>query len=488
MVRAAPSPGDAFVTFGASDCGPGTVDVGVSALCPVGQLYRVSTDSTTAMSQAGAPEVRQGATVLSTGTQVLVWGGQAFTTTALLESIAYADGAVYDPDRDAWAAIASSPVSPPRGGYSAVWTGTEMLVWGGTTGPMLSATGPTATSEFQPASAGAAYNVATATWRALATSGQPSAREGHVAVWTGSVMIVWGGGSYPNPSLSSAVVSDGAAYDPQADAWRPIHPAPEGLLGAVAAWTGSEMLVWGGASGSGVTNHGYRYNVATDAWTVITNVGAPSPRSPTGAVWTGSSFLVWGGNDNEDPPAALSDGAQWFADSGAGADGPPSGCTKAAPWPAAASPRRGFNSSGGERSGVDGTRPILHGVRWPRTSLRVRSQRTECRIGRGPDAGLSAVGSKQSGVDGTRTRAANAPKTSVTTRDLAPEGQVQSPRLETVRDHSRPAETSPWTISESELAAALAAAVTEGRWAIAEVLAAEAMRRRRNAGQGDASS
>jgi hypothetical protein len=305
--------GDAFVTFGANACGPGTVDTGVSAICPIAQVYRLSTDSTKAMSQVGAPATRNADTVLSVGTQVLVWGGQAFTTTAPLENIIYGDGAVYDPDRDAWTAIAPNPASPPRGGYSAVWTGTEMLVWGGTTGPMVSETGPTAPETFQAAAAGAAYNLAIATWRTMAARGQPSAREGHVAVWTGSAMIVWGGGSYPNPSLVSAMLSDGAAYDPSADAWRPIRSAPEALLGAVAVWTGTEMLVWGG-----YTNHGYRYNPATDTWAAMTTAGAPSPRTPTGAVWTGDSFLVWGGYDDGDPPNSLSDGAQWFPDSTGG--------------------------------------------------------------------------------------------------------------------------------------------------------------------------
>ncbi len=305
--------GDAFVTFGANACGPGTVVTGVSAICPIAQVYRLSTDSTKAMSQVGAPTTRNAGTVLSVRSQVLVWGGNAFTTTPPLDIIVYGDGALYDPDRDAWTAIAPNPASPPRDAYSAVWTGSEMLVWGGETGPMVSTTDPTAPTRSQPASAGAAYNVATATWRTLAAGGQPSARQGHVAVWTGRAMIVWGGGSYPNPDLISAILSDGAAYDPSADAWRPIHSAPEGLLGAVAVWTGTEMLVWGG-----YTNHGYRYNPGTDTWAAITTAGAPSPRTPTGAVWTGDSFLVWGGYDDGDPPNSLSDGAQWFPDSTGG--------------------------------------------------------------------------------------------------------------------------------------------------------------------------
>jgi hypothetical protein len=61
-----------------------------------------------------------------------------------------------------------------------------------------------------------------------------------------------------------------------------------------------------------------------------------------------------------------------------------------------------------------------------------------------------------------------------------PDRDGQSSRLETVRDQSQPVETSPGAVSHAELADAVVAAVSEKRWAIAESLAAEMQRRKRD--------
>jgi hypothetical protein len=40
---------------------------------------------------------------------------------------------------------------------------------------------------------GGRYNPAANSWTAVPTTGAPAARDYHTAVWTGSEMIVWGG-------------------------------------------------------------------------------------------------------------------------------------------------------------------------------------------------------------------------------------------------------------------------------------------------------
>ena len=40
---------------------------------------------------------------------------------------------------------------------------------------------------------GGRYNPSTDSWTATSTTNAPDARYGHTAVWTGSEMIVWGG-------------------------------------------------------------------------------------------------------------------------------------------------------------------------------------------------------------------------------------------------------------------------------------------------------
>ena len=72
----------------------------------------------------------------------------------------------------------------------------------------------------------------------MTSIGEPSAREGHSAVWTGHQMIVWGG--------------DGSQYDPATDRWRPLQLSSlaKPRTGHVAAWTGSAMIAWGGFGGN----------------------------------------------------------------------------------------------------------------------------------------------------------------------------------------------------------------------------------------------
>ena len=59
-----------------------------------------------------------------------------------------------------------------------------MIVWGGLgAGPVF----------HMPLNTGRRYNPTTDSWIATSTTNAPSARDEHTAVWTGSEMIVWGG-------------------------------------------------------------------------------------------------------------------------------------------------------------------------------------------------------------------------------------------------------------------------------------------------------
>ena len=80
--------------------------------------------------------------------------------------------------------------------------------------------------------------------------------------------------------------------------------APVARFDHVAVWTGSEMiLVWGGcgAATGCIGTHlasGGRYDPTKDTWTAMTSTGAPAARSNATAVWTGSEMIVWGGNNS----------------------------------------------------------------------------------------------------------------------------------------------------------------------------------------------
>jgi hypothetical protein len=54
------------------------------------------------------------------------------------------------------------------------------------------------------------------------------------------------------------------------------------------------MIVWGGFSAS-FLNTGGRYNPSTDSWTATSTTGAPAARDFHTAVWTGSQMIIWGG-------------------------------------------------------------------------------------------------------------------------------------------------------------------------------------------------
>src|SRR5262249_36712954 len=83
------------------------------------------TDNTwTATSTTNAPDARQGHTAVWTGTEMIVWGGVSVTT---WENT----GGRYNPSTDSWTATNTSDAPQGRVDHTAVWTGTEMIVWGG---------------------------------------------------------------------------------------------------------------------------------------------------------------------------------------------------------------------------------------------------------------------------------------------------------------------------------------------------------------------
>ncbi len=97
-------------------------------------------------------------------------------------------------------------------------------------------------------------------------------RSGHVSVWTGTELVVWGG-SRPNDGDPGIIdtLDDGAAYDPATDTWRILAPSPlAGRTGAGVVWTGAEILVLA-TQGGGVlpTLDGAAYNPTTDTWRVL---------------------------------------------------------------------------------------------------------------------------------------------------------------------------------------------------------------------------
>ncbi len=271
-------------------------DCGGDSFCNTGGRYNPTTDSWTATSTTNAPSARSRHGAIWSGSQMIVWGGRDFDT------LGFNTGGRYDPDTNSWTAtnLTNAPVG--RQVPTAIWTGSDMIVWGGCVDESCN----------QGVSSGGMYNPLTNSWILIGTTNAPSARTNHSAVWTDSEMIVWGG--YNNGSY----LDTGGRYNPTTDSWTATSTtnAPSGRSEHTAVWTGSEMIVWGGTNGSPL-NTGGRYTPETDSWGVATSTtNAPSSRYEHIAVWTDSEIemIVWGGR--EVSFAGLNTGGRYCAQSG----------------------------------------------------------------------------------------------------------------------------------------------------------------------------
>ena len=224
------------------------------------------------------PDPRSENTAVWTGSEMIVWGGKS------LDNEDPITGGRYNPATDSWTATSLLGAPSGRRNHAAVWTGSEMIVWGGWTGVTKSGGGYLNT--------GARYDPATDSWTATSLLGAPSGRSHHTAVWSGSKMIVWGG------IEQGGMLNTGGRYDAVSDSWIPTSTlaAPSARWNHTAVWTGSQMIVWGGSGAGGDTlNTGARYDPATNGWSPTSLAGAPIERSGHTAVWTGSRMVVWGG-------------------------------------------------------------------------------------------------------------------------------------------------------------------------------------------------
>ena len=231
----------------------------------------------TAISNVGAPSSRSWHTAVWTGSKMIVWGG--------IEIGLLNNGGIYDPSTDSWTNMSNLNAPNARIYHTAVWTGTKMVVYGYYNNP------------------GGIYDLATDTWSNMSSVNEPEGRVHHTAVWTGSKMIIWGG--YDGPNFCFVT---GGLFDPILNLWSPTSivntpPSnttnPQGRINHTATWTGTEMFIWGGETRNpdtvGNLNTGGLYNPETNSWRTTTTVGAPTGSILPCAVWTGSRVLVWGG-------------------------------------------------------------------------------------------------------------------------------------------------------------------------------------------------
>ena len=209
---------------------------------------------------------RTGAATVWTGEELIVWGGAT-------QGGAYGDGAAYHPDRAAWRRISEAPIAGSAD-VVAVWTGAEMIVFT-TTGS-------------------AAYDPVTNTWRAPARRPE-DARHPVGAVWTGSEVVLVTH-DQTQARLRDELVT--VTYDPNDDRWRRAPDAPLPLSYASVLWTRHEVVAVGGfldggnraRSADGLAS-AIAFNPVAQMWREVPGIGLP-PYAVV-AAWNGRQVIAW---------------------------------------------------------------------------------------------------------------------------------------------------------------------------------------------------
>jgi Kelch motif len=211
--------------------------------------------------------------VVWTGKEMIDWGGGCCGD-------AFATGWAFNPVTNRWRKLPSSPLAPSQS-PTGVWTGHELIV-------LVSGLDPDGKPYPSSLARIAAYNPVSDAWRRLVPL--PAARFNAEAVWDGHEMLLVGGIGAAKGGRPGSPAKLGFAYDPNTNHWRQVAPMPTGRTNFAAVWTGRRLLIWGGSTPPG----GLALDPTANRWSAL----PPAPltgRTSLTAVWTGRSMILWGG-------------------------------------------------------------------------------------------------------------------------------------------------------------------------------------------------
>lgn len=254
-----------------------------------GGTYDPVTDSWQEVSLVGAPSPRHATSIIWTGDtgnvltsyKAIVFGG--WNSPA---NFAYGDGGMFDPLTNTWQPLGilydTARVIEGRVGHTAVWDDRNnlMLICGGS-GTSFNALGC------------ASYDPASMTWQDI--SHPAILRWSHVAIWTGTKMLITGGRD------NYKVFDDTFVYDPAANQWSQLATSTHAKRSMhIGLWTGTQLVIWGGYDDSfDILNKGMIFDPATNTWIQTVQDGVPSGRVNHTGVWTGTEAIFWGGVSSE---------------------------------------------------------------------------------------------------------------------------------------------------------------------------------------------
>jgi N-acetylneuraminic acid mutarotase len=236
---------------------------------------------------------RERAAYTAFNNKLFVFGG------ADVNNVALGDAAIYDPATNTWTLVTGLANAPsPRWGATAVWTGTDILVYGGR-----------ATTSGAAIANGASYDPATDEWSPIAPGSV-----GHVHPVGGassSQAVFWGGWG----ATTATLVGTAERYTVATNSWQAAptaSPAPGAVQDPAWAFTGTVLYLFGGLIGGTTrTNLASSYSLTTNTWTALPATGTTA-RSGSFGAWDTHAFFVWGGRD---ATAARNDG--WYYYGGA---------------------------------------------------------------------------------------------------------------------------------------------------------------------------
>ena len=251
-----------------------------------GSRYNPATNMWATLPATNAPSLRGLFTMVWDGTRVIIWGGSS-------SNIPVNTGAMYNPSTNTWTTMNTVGAPAARYYHTAVWNNNagRMIVWGGET------------STYGVLNTGGIFNPATNSWTGATNSvGAPALRTKHTAIWTGTEMIIFGG-VWTNPSSLLIELNDGFKYNYSTNTWTLITMtlAPSPRYNHSAIWTGTQMFVSGGIADNSSLRESYTYNPLTNVWTGLPrfNNVILEGKDSHDSFLAGDIIMIYGGINNQ---------------------------------------------------------------------------------------------------------------------------------------------------------------------------------------------